>query len=409
VIASTTGDPVAAEAGAVSFHEAVFRLPMLAHTAMEPINCTVHVRADGCEIWVGCQRLALARRMAADVTGLPLEKIMIHNHLLGGGFGRRLEGDYVAQAVRIARNVEGPVKVTWSREEDVRHDYFRYHNHSRVRVGLDAQGIPVSFSHKLVGPAVMARWLPVAFQNGIDLDIVSVAVGSYDWPNSRVEYVRNEPPPGLYVGNWRGVGASRNCFVVESVIDELAHGAGRDPLQMRRELLAGSPRLLTVLDAAAQAAGWGTPLPAGRGRGIAVLDDFGSFVAQVAEVAVDSSGRVRVERVVCAVDCGIAVNPDVVKAQMEGGIIYGLSAVLYGKITIAGGRVVQGNFDDSPVLRMNESPRIDVLLMQSEEEPGGVGEPGTAAIFPAVTNAIFAATNVRLRDLPVDPSKLRRA
>lgn len=408
-IATTTGDVAAANSKIASTYEADFRLPMLAHLAMEPINCTAHVRKDSCEIWVGCQRLALARRMAAEVSGLPPEKIKIHNHLLGGGFGRRLEADYVAQAVRIARHVDGPVKVIWSREEDVQHDYFRYHNHSRVRVGLDAAGTPLTFSHKLAGPAVMARWLPIFFQKEVDLDIISVAAGSYAWPNVHVEYVRVEPPAGLNVGNWRGVGASRNAFIVESVVDELAHRAERDPLEYRRAYLQHSPRLLRVLNEAAERAQWGKPLPAGWGRGIAVLDDFGSFVAQIAEVSVDRSGRTRVERVVCVVDCGLAVNPDIVKAQLEGGIIYGISAALFGKVTVANGRIQQGNFDDCPVLRMHDAPRLEVHVIKSSEAPGGVGEPGTAAVFPAVTNAIFAATGKRLFELPVEPSLLRRS
>lgn len=340
---------------------------------------------------------------------MPPEKVMLHNHLLGGGFGRRLEADYIAQAVRIARHVDGPVKIVWSREEDVRHDYFRYLNHSRVRVGLDAQNRPVTFAHKLVGPAVMARWLPVFFKDGIDYDIVSVASGAYDWPNVRIEYVRQDPPAGMHAGNWRGVGASRNAFIVESVIDDLAHRAGTDPLAYRRGLLSSAPRLLHVLETAAKLANWNTPLPSGRGRGIAVLEDFGSYMAQIAEVTVERTGRVRVDRVVCVIDCGLAVNPDVVKAQMEGGIIYGLSAVLYGRITVANSRVVQGNFDDAPVLRMHEAPPIEVHIVPSAEAPGGVGEPGTAAIFPAVTNAIFAATGKRVTDLPIDPSKLRSA
>lgn len=409
VVASTKGDVAAAEAQAASHYEATFRLPMLAHLAMEPLNCTVDVRADECEIWVGCQRLALAQRMAAAACGLPTEKIRIHNHLLGGGFGRRLEADYVAQAVRIGRQVKGPVKVIWSREEDVQHDYFRYHNHSRVRVGLDADRNAISWFHRLVGPSVMARWLPAAYRDGVDLDIISVAAGPYEWPNQRIEYVRREPPAGLFAGNWRGVGASRNAFIVESVIDDLARAAGRDALEYRRSLLTHSPRALAVLDIATRNADWGSPMPAGRGRGISLLDDFGSFVALVAEVTIDRSGNVRVDRVVCAVDCGLAVNPDIVKAQMEGGIIYGLSAALYGRITLAKGRVEQGNFDDCPVVRMHESPLIEVHLVPSAAAPGGVGEPGTAALFPAVTNAILAATGKRLFELPIDPQKLRSA
>jgi isoquinoline 1-oxidoreductase subunit beta len=409
LVASETGDPSSAEARAGSRYEATFRMPMLAHLAMEPINCTAHVRDDDCEIWVGCQRLALARRMASEALGMPVDKIVIHNHLLGGGFGRRLEADYVAQAVRVARQVEGPVKITWSREEDVKHDYFRYHNHSRVRVGLDAQRQPVSFFHRVVGPSVMARWLPIFTQNGVDLDIIGGAAGPYAWPAQRIEYSRQEAPQGLMTGNWRGVGATRNVFVVETVVDDLARAAGRDPLDYRRALLTQNPRALGVLELAAREAGWGRSLPPRHGRGLSLLNDFGSFLAAVAEVEVEPSGRVRVERVVCAVDCGFAVNPDVVRAQIEGGVIFGLSAVLYGKITVANGRVLESNFNDCPVVRMNEAPAIDVHIVASAEAPGGVGEPGTAALFPAVTNAIYAATGVRLYELPIDAAKLRSA
>jgi isoquinoline 1-oxidoreductase beta subunit len=255
----------------------------------------------------------------------------------------------------------------------------------------------------------MARWLPIFFQNGVDLDMIGGATGPYRWPAQRIEYVRQEAPPGLATGNWRGVGPTRNVFVVESVIDDLAHAAGRDPLEYRRSLLADSPRALAVLERAADLAGWGRPLPRGRGRGISLLNDFGSYVAEVAEVSVEPSGSLRVERVVCVVDCGVAVNPDVVHAQMEGGIVFGLSAALYGKITVASGRVEQSNFDDCPVLRMNETPSIEVHIVDSAEEPGGVGEPGTAALFPAVTNAIYAATGVRLYELPIDRARLRSA
>jgi isoquinoline 1-oxidoreductase beta subunit len=409
VVASENGDIAAADTRAASRYEATFRMPMLAHLAMEPINCTAHVHDDSCEIWVGCQRLALARRMAAAALGMTVDKISIHNHLLGGGFGRRLEADYVEQAVLIARQVNGPVKVTWSREEDVRHDYFRYHNHSLVRVSLDAQGLPTGFFHRIVGPSVMARWLPIFMQNGIDFDIIGGATGPYAWPAEKVEFVRQEAPQGLMTGNWRGVGATRNLFVVETVVDDLAHSAGRDPAEYRRTLLAKNPRALRVLELAAQEAGWGQPLPSGNGRGLSVLNDFGSFLAQVVDVEVEPSGHVRVKRVVCAVDCGFAVNPDIVRAQIEGGVIFGLSAALYGKITVAKGRIVESNFDDCPVVRMNEAPTVDVHIVRSAEEPGGVGEPGTAALFPALTNAIYSATGVRLYDLPIDTTRLRSA
>jgi isoquinoline 1-oxidoreductase beta subunit len=409
VIASSGGDVVAAEAGAASHYEATFRMPMLAHAAMEPVNCTAHVRPDSCEVWVGCQVLGRAQRLAAEASGLPLDKVLVHNYLLGGGFGRRLEADYVTQAVLIAKQVQGPVKITWSREEDIQHDYYRYHNHSRVRVGLDADGRPMSWSHKLVGPAIMARFMPQFYKNGIDYDATDAAAGPYAWANHKVEYVRREAPDGLGTGNWRGVGPTRNAFVVECAIDDLAHRAGQDPADYRRVLLTKAPRALGVLNLVTSKAGWGQPLPAGRGRGVAVLQGMGSYLAQVAEVRVDPSGQVHVERVVCAVDCGIAVNPDIVKAQVEGGIIFGISAVLYGKVTVASGRVEQSNFNDYRVLRMNESPHLEVHIVPSNEPPGGIGEPGTSALMPAMMNAIFAATGKRLYEMPVDAAKLRSA
>jgi isoquinoline 1-oxidoreductase beta subunit len=267
----------------------------------------------------------------------------------------------------------------------------------------------VSLDHKLVGPAIMARFMPQFYKDGIDFDITDAAAGPYAWPNHKVEYVRREAPAGLGTGNWRGVGVTRNAFVVESVMDDLAHRAGQDPVDYRRALLAKAPRALGVLDLAASKADWKQPLPAGKGRGVALISGFGSHMAQVVEVRVDPSGQVRVERVVCAVDCGVAVNPDIVKQQVEGGIIFGISAVLYGKITVANGRVEQSNFNDYPVLRMNESPRIEVHIVPSGVSPGGVGEPGTSALMPAMLNAIFAATGKRFYEMPVDPAKLRSA
>jgi len=407
VVAKKVGDAALAEGKAASTFEATYRQPMLAHLAMEPINCTAHVHAGRCEVWVGSQVLGRAQKAAAEAAGVPLKNVIVHNHLLGGGFGRRLESDYVSQAVSIARQVDRPVKVTWSREEDVQHDFFRYHNHSKVRVGLDGKGKAMSWRHRVVGPAIMTKFLPQFFKDGVDFDVVNGADGPYEFPNVLVDYVRREAPEGLRTGNWRGVGHTRNVFVVESAIDELAHRAGEDPIAYRRALLTKSPRALAVLELAAQKAGWGKTLGKGRGRGVSVMEGFGSYLAQVAEVRVDSTGSVRVERVVCAVDCGTAVNPDIVKAQMESGIIFGISAVLYGKVTVANGRIEQSNFDNCPVLRMHEAPRIEVHLVKSSADPGGVGEPGTSAIQPAVTNAIFNATGKRVRDLPVDAGFLR--
>lgn len=404
-VAVRAGD--VAGAAAASTYEAVFRQPMLAHATMEPVNCTAHVTPDRCEIWVGCQVLGRAQKRAAEALKLPLDKVIVHNHLLGGGFGRRLETDYVVQAVRIARHVEGPVKITWSREEDIRQDYFRYHNHSRVRVGIDAEGMPVSWQHRVVGPAVMEQFLPQYYKDGVDYDAVNGALGPYEVPNVLIDYVRQDPPAGLHVGNWRGVGHTRNVFVVESVIDDLAARAGIDAIEYRRRLLAKSPRMQAVLELAAKEAGWSTPLAKGQGRGVSVCDGFGSFLAQIAQVRVDAAGKLTIERIVCAVDCGVAVNPDIVKAQIIGGAVFGISAALYGKITVANGRIVQGNFDSYPVLRMHEMPPIDVYIVASQADPGGVGEPGTSGIFPALTNAIFRATGKRLYDLPIDAALLK--
>lgn len=405
VVAVKVGD--VAQARAAKTYEATFRQPMLAHAAMEPINCTAHVTKDRCEVWVGCQVLGRAQKRAAEASGLPLEKVVVHNHLLGGGFGRRLEADYVTQAVRIAKHVDAPVKVTWSREEDIQQDYFRYHNHSRVWVGTDRAGMPVSFHHRVVGPAIMAVFLPIFFKDGVDYDAVNGAAGPYDFPNALVDYVRQEPPEGLHVGNWRGVGHTRNVFVVESVIDDLAQRAGVDPVEYRRRLLGKSPRSLAVVDLAAEKAGWGRKLEKGQGLGMSVQEGFGSFLATVAQVRVAPDGKLKVERVVCAIDCGVAVNPDIVKAQLMSGVIFGLSAALYGKVTVAKGRIVESNFDSYPVVRMREAPPVEVHIVPSTLDPGGVGEPGTSGIFPAITNAIFHATGKRIFDLPIDTALLK--
>jgi isoquinoline 1-oxidoreductase beta subunit len=409
VVAAHAGDAAAAIAAARRRFDAVYEMPLLAHTTMEPMNCTVHVRPDGCDVWVGSQVAAWARQTAAEVTGLPPEAVTVHNQLLGGGFGRRLEFDFITQAVRIARQVDGPVKVVWSREEDVKHDIYRPYYYDRLSAGLDADGRPTALHHRVTGPSILARWLPPAFQNGIDFDAVDAASGPYAFDNLLVDYVRQEPPEGLLVGWWRGVGVTHNAFVVESFVDELAAGAGTDAVAYRRALLGKDPRALAVLDLAAEKAGWGTPLPQGKGRGVSVLFGFGTYLAQVADVTVADDGKVRVDKVVCAVDCGVVINPDTVVAQIQGGIVYGLTAALYGEITLAKGRVEQSNFDDYPALRIDEMPTVEVHIVRSQEAPGGMGEPGTSAIAPAVANAIFAATGKRLRKLPVDPALLKRA
>jgi isoquinoline 1-oxidoreductase subunit beta len=407
VVAKQAGDVAKAMAGAARTIEAVYQQPLLAHATMEPINCTVHVRPDGCDVWVGTQVAARAQATAAQVTGLPLEKVRVHNHLLGGGFGRRLDVDTVTQAVQIARQVDGPVKIVWTREEDIQHDIYRPYYYDRLAAGLDQAGMPVAWSHRVTGSSILARWLPAAFRNGIDGDAVEGAAGPYSFPNLLIDYVRQEPPAGLTTGWWRGVGMTHNAFMVEGFIDELAAAAGKDPVAYRRALLDKAPRARAVLDLAAEKAGWGQPMAAGKGRGVSVIFGFGTYVAQVAEVAVGPDGRVRVERVVCAVDCGRKVNPDTVKAQAEGGTIFGITAALYGEITFKNGRVTQTNFDTYQMLRIDEAPVIEVHLVDSTEAPGGMGEPATACIAPAVVNAVFAATGKRLRKLPIDGAQLK--
>ncbi|MGO8021218.1 molybdopterin cofactor-binding domain-containing protein [Rhizobium leguminosarum] len=402
------GDVIKAEADASRLHEFVYRMPILTHTAMEPMNCTLHVRDDGCDVWVGTQVAGRTRQAVADVTGLPLEKVTVHNHLLGGGFGRRLDVDGVILAAKIAKQVKGPVKVTWSREEDIRHDAYRYLNYSKVTATLGADGMPTSWRHRVIGPSVMARFLPSFTKNGIDLDQLGGAESPYSIPNKFTDFVRHEAPAGMLTGNWRGVGATRNVPPIEGAIDELAHIAGIDTLEYRRRLLQDRPRLLAALDLAAEKAGWGETLPAGRGKGIALSEDFGSYAAMISEVSVGDDGRLVTNRIVCAVDCGQVINPDTVEAQIQSGVIYGLSAAIYGRITVENGAVVESNFDDSPVLRIHETPRIEVYVVPSTQPPGGIGEVGTPGVAASLLNAIFYATGKRLRTLPIDQTQLRR-
>src|SRR5207253_160740 len=402
VTARKDGDPESALAGAAKKVEAVYEAPFLAHVTMEPMNCTVHVRKDSCEVWTGSQVLSRARAAAAEVTAFPLEKVVVHNHLLGGGFGRRLEVDYVTQAVRIAKQVNAPVKVVWTREEDVQHDVYRPYYYDRIAAGLDPRGTPVAWTHRIVGPAIIARYLPPVFKDGIDIDAVDGAVQLlYDIPAIQVEHVRHEEP-ALNTGFWRGVGVTHNNFVIESFIDELAAASRQDPVAFRRALLGKSPRATAVLDLAAKEAGWGKPLPRGHGRGVALLySGWGTYLAQVADVEVTGSGDVRVHRIVCAVDCGRIVNPDIVTAQIQSSVVYGISGAPWGEVTLKNGRVEQSNFHNYRVLRMNESPPIEVHLVRNSEAPGGIGEPGTAVTAPALGNAIYAATGKRLRKLPL--------
>src|SRR5438094_57915 len=421
VVGRDEGDVAKAMAGAVRRVEAIYEVPFLAHATVEPIKCTVHVPPAACDLWLGTQVPTFTQTAAAKVAGLPKSRVQVHNHYLGGGFGRRLEVDFVIQAVGIAKQVDGggPVQVLWSREEDIQHDMYRPYYYDRFIAGLDAGGRPVAWTHRIVGSSIEARVISELFPKNLrvmraggmhrlgamikhlDLDAVEgAAEPPYAIPNIRVDFVRQEPP-GVRTAFWRGVGPTHNIFVVESFIDELAAAAKQDPFEYRRALLERSPRAKAVLELAAAQAGWGKPLPPGAGRGISLLHAFGSYIAQVAEVAVSRQGEVRVPRVVCAVDCGTVVNPEIVKAQMESGIIFGMTAALWGEITIKNGRVEQHNFNDYRALRMSEAPAIEVHLVQSGEAPGGVGEPGTSAVMPAITNAIFAATAKRMRKLPV--------
>jgi isoquinoline 1-oxidoreductase beta subunit len=383
--------------------EASYELPFLAHATMEPLNATVHLKPDSCEIWTGTQIVSRVQSEAAKAAGLPVDKVIVNNHLLGGGFGRKLEPDMVVAAVRIAKQVDGPVKVVWTREEDIQHDIYRPLYRDTIAASL-SDGKIVGGKYKISGSSIMARWLPPAFQKGIDIDAVDAAVDMpYDIPNFHVEYVRKEPP-AVPTGFWRGVGPNNNVFAVECFMDELAHKAGKDPVEFRRGMLGKNPRLLAALNLAAEKSNWGQPLPPRVGRGVCVQPSFASFIATVVEAEVDQQGEVHLRRVTLAVDTGIAVNPDTVVAQLEGGLIFGLTAALYGEITIDKGRVQQSNFHDYRMLRIDQAPKIEVHVVKSGEAPGGIGEAGTNAGPPALRNAIFAATGVALRRLPIDRS-----
>jgi isoquinoline 1-oxidoreductase beta subunit len=383
--------------------EASYELPFLAHATMEPVNATVHLTPDACEIWTGTQIMTRVQSEAAKAAGLPIEKVIVNNHLLGGGFGRKLEPDMVIAAVRIAKHVDGPVKVVWTREEDVQHDVYRPVYRDTIAAAL-SDGKIVGWKYKVSGSSIMARWFPPGFQNGVDIDGVDSAIDiPYDIPNLHVEFVRAEPL-AVPTGFWRGVGPNNNVFAIECFMDELARKAGKDPVEFRRSMLGNQPRFLAALSLAAEKSNWGQPLPARVGRGVSVQPSFASFIATVVEAEVDEQGEVHLRRVTCAVDTGIAVNPDTVMAQLEGGLIFGLTAALYGEITIEKGRVQQSNFNDYRMLRIDQAPKIDVHIIKSGEAPGGIGETGVTAGPPALRNAILAATGVALRRLPIDRS-----
>ncbi|MDB5654264.1 MAG: aldehyde dehydrogenase, partial [Tardiphaga sp.] len=381
--------------------DASYELPLLAHATMEPLNCTVHVKADSCEIWTGTQIMSRVQAAAAKAAGITPDKVTIHQHMIGGGFGRRLEFDMVVTAVRIAKQVEGPVKVVWTREEDIQHDIYRPVYRDNISATL-SDGKVVGFRYRVAGSAIIARWLPPAFQKGVDIDAVDSATDQpYDIPHFQVEYTRVEPP-GVPTGFWRGVGPNNNVFAIESFMDELAHKAGKDPIAFRRDMLGKTPRLQAVLDLVAAKSGWGQPLPPRVGRGVSIQPTFDTSIATVVEAEVDGAGEVKLRRVVVAVDCGIVINPDTIVAQIEGGMVFGLTAALYGEITVAKGRVEQSNFHDYRMLRIDQMPKIEVHLVKSGEAPGGIGETGTIGGPPALRNAIYAATGVALRRLPID-------
>ncbi len=394
------GDAASAINGARKVLRATYKLPLLAHATLEPMNCTADVRDGGCDLYVGTQWQDAAQATAAQAAGIEPSQVRVHTTLLGGGFGRRIELDFIPAAVEASKAVGAPVQVIWTREDDMTHDAYRPPAHDVVAGALDADGRLVAWQFHLVGPSVTARVFPGAVADPKVADPFAVEAAQnfpYDVPNVSVDYLRQEI--GIHVGYWRSVSHALNCFVAESFMDELAHAAKKDPFEFRRGLLAKQPRYLRVLEEAALMAGWGSP-PPGRHQGIALMEGYGTYLAQVAEVSV-SGGALKVHRIVCVVDCGQMVNPAIVESQVESGIVFGLTAALWGEITLAGGRVRETNFDRYRLLRMNEMPALEVRLLESGEAPGGIGEPSTALVAPAVCNAVFAATGRRLRELPI--------
>jgi len=390
--------------------EAEYEVPYLAHACMEPLNCTVDFRGDRAEIWTGTQMQTGDRNAAARILGLEPEQVKLRTTYLGGGFGRRANpaSDFVTEAAQIAKVLGKPVKLVWTREDDTRGGYYRPAWHNHLAAGLDEDGKLTAWKHTIVGQSILAGTpFEGMIQNGVDRTSVEGAHDlPYAVPNLLVDL--HSPKTGVPVLWWRSVGHSQTAFAVESFVDEAAYAAGKDPFEFRRLLLENHPRHKAVLEQAAEKAGWGASLPAGQARGIAVHESFGSFVAQVAEVSVGPSGEIRVHRVVCAVDCGRVVNPDTVAAQMESGIVFGLTAALYGEITFKNGRVEQSNFNDYEMLRFGEMPKVEVVIIPSEEPVGGIGEPGVPPIAPAVGNAIFSLTGKRLRRLPFRAEELKK-
>ncbi len=396
---------------------AEYTVPYLAHATMETLNCLIDLRDDSCELWVSSQFQTVDRNSAASIVGLKPEQVKLNTTYLGCGFGRKANphSDFVSEAAHVAKaarqvNVKRPIKVIWTREDDMMGGYYRPLWYDKIVAGLDKDGTPVAWRHTIVGQSIVAGtpFEKGLMKEGIDQTSVEGAADTpYAIPNILVDL--HSPKIGVPVQWWRSVGHSHTAFVVETFIDELAHAVGKDPYEFRIALLKNHPRNVGVLKLAAEKAGWGKPLPAGHARGIAVHESFGSFISQVAEVSVKPDGKVTVHKVLCTIDCGKIVNPDTIKAQMEGGIVFGLSAALHDEITFKNGRVEQSNFNDYPMLRMDEMPVVEVYIVDSKEAPGGVGEPGVPPIAPAVCNAVFAATGKRIRSLPIRAADLKKA
>ncbi|MBO1358497.1 xanthine dehydrogenase family protein molybdopterin-binding subunit [Acetobacter sacchari] len=380
--------------------DSAYQSPFLAHAAMEPLNATIHVHSEGCDVWMGTQVPTRARQAVAAVTGIPEKNVAIHNHMIGGSFGRRLATDFLEQAAKFACKTKMPVKFIWSREEDIRQDLFRPAYYDRVSATLGADGQPLVWTHHVSGPSVMDRFTPGGLPVGkLDHDAVAGAADTpYELPNMHVIWTRADTP--VPVSWWRGVGPAHNVYVVESFIDELAFEAGADPIAYRKRLLKNNPRSVAVLELAAEKSDWNSDMPEGVGRGVALHNAFGTHCAVVAEVAIEPTKAIKISKVTAVVDCGMAVNPDTLVAQIEGGLLFGFTAALYGEITLEGGRIDQSNFHNYRLMRINEAPHVEVHIVNSGEEPGGIGEVGTAAAFPALSNALFSATKERYRKYP---------
>ena len=398
-VARTEGDATAALEKATKKIDVSYEVPFLAHATMEPQNCTAHVRRDRCDVWVPTQNQTNSQKVAAAITGLDPSAVFVHTTFLGGGFGRRFESDFVTDAVEISKAMGSPVKVTWSREDDIQHDYYRTASYAHFTAALDANGFPTVWKNRIACPSLMARFGPL--KDNFDRRSVEICdTVPYDIPNILIDYQLVDV--GIPIGFWRSVGASQNGFFLESFIDEIAAAGKKDPYELRRHLLEKSPRHLAALELAAQKAQWGKPLPPGHFRGIAIVSAYFGYVAQVIEISLNRQARtLKVHRVVCALDCGRVVNPSSIDAQAKSSIVYGLTAALRGEITIDRGRVQQSNFNDYPMLRINEMPAVDVHIIPSEEAPTGAGEFAVPPVAPALCNAIFAATGERIRSLPL--------